>query len=259
MVEGETWLVRNTFAVKMNASTATKIRHLYFSLYNKNKQLFEQYFQNAIITSDLPMIKHLFESMGIAAPFKALVWVANSKNVKQELVDLIMENMLKNLNKVKLIMDKLKKQLSIDNDNDEYELNLVLNQQNLKCNSYEKNFLIELLSITGKQRTLMELQLQHHHFIHDAVCEAAFYANCEFIEKVFHYLNTNHSAYIFQPKAVCERRDIFRWLEENIKRAERGEPVGWRCGPDSGTWPSTKPQDYIDTYNLLKSVSIMEY
>lgn len=46
--------------------------------------------------------------------------------------------------------------------------------------------------------------------------------------------------------------NIHEWLHKNIDKSTRGESLGWRCGPDSGLWPSTKVEDYIDCLHMLE-------
>lgn len=50
---------------------------------------------------------------------------------------------------------------------------------------------------------------------------------------------------------------MFQWLLENLHRAKRNAPVGWKDGPDSGIWPSDNPDDYKQIFQLFNFNSIL--
>lgn len=230
---------------------------LHLDLYKQHKIVLESHLKSAILSGNVNFAKYVFDIIGIGIPDKALSWAAVSKKINQELVNIILEKMLKAADTFKLISSKVNTAGAAIVS--ETNLNLMLTELNLQCcSNYEKNFLLYDLLQPSPINNIFDIFTEHQ-FVHLAVCEAAYYANCKFIEMIFDYLNTHHISYIFQPSLIRDRKDIFKWLEFNINRAQCGQAVGWRCGPDSGLWPSTTPQDYLDTNTLLKSVSLVEY
>lgn len=241
------------------AAALCGIEQLNKNLYDSQRDVYNSHLYNAIMRSDLKTLKYILVYLDVAIPSKTLMWCAKCKNVKESVINVILEKMLNAFSTIKKIVKEVREHYPA-NISSERELEGILSKFNLYCTAYQKQFLLELLtSDTARFEFVVNPEKeQYPFFLHDAVFEAAYYANSGFIESVFSYLSTRKISYIFQPSAVRQHEDLFKWLTTNISKAEEGEPVGWRSGPCSQPWPSTTPQDYLDTYALLCSVSFME-
>lgn len=79
----------------------------------------------------------------------------------------------------------------------------------------------------------------------DYICEAAYYANIQTLQ----ILLQRCKSFIYRPEEKSAK--LQEWLENNIKKGQNGEVVGWTMGADSGPWPSTNLEDYIKVLNML--------
>lgn len=60
----------------------------------------------------------------------------------------------------------------------------------------------------------------------------------------------------FDPKRNQQHAESLDILLNNIKKAITREELGWRCGPDSGIWPSIEPEDYFKTLQVVRDISV---
>lgn len=90
-------------------------------------------------------------------------------------------------------------------------------------------------------------------YMNDLVCDAIFNANYKFLQICFDWMvNKPYTKFEFNPFTRKSHQEIYKWILNNLEKINQNKSVGWKEGPNSGIWPSTEPQDYIETFKIIK-------
>ncbi|KAK9745132.1 hypothetical protein QE152_g7158 [Popillia japonica] len=87
-----------------------------------------------------------------------------------------------------------------------------------------------------------------HFYINKLMCDAAYFADPNFLSKCFLARGKKNYDFKFQRGSRSSHQDIMVWIMKNIAKKE----AGWKEGPDSGLWPSNNPNDYIEILKIIK-------
>lgn len=92
------------------------------------------------------------------------------------------------------------------------------------------------------------------YIVNKLFCDALYNANHKFVIFLQDLIINLNIKYKFDPNSRSSHQQILQWIMLNVKKAEKNERVGWRSGPDSGTWPSSDPEDYKITLSILQDL-----
>lgn len=84
------------------------------------------------------------------------------------------------------------------------------------------------------------------------ICDALYCADNEFVKNCLDLSSKFNYEFQLEPFSRISHQHILKWLSDNVRNGNRGDPVGWMSGPDSVIWPSTNAQDYTEALNLIQ-------
>ena len=229
-----------------------------YDVFRNLKSTYTSHLKKFITENNCSGVEHLLNQMVVPEEVLNYRYLHNSSQKVLEILieskrqyDEFVENALKLFGKKKFhdIVD-LNCITAICNDiqckysDENYKTFLLLNILNDR--SYTKTFCVGNIICNYKNLK---------YYYEKIICDGLYYANKDFVEMLLNIAESNWSiswTFRFKPTSRQSHKDIMKWLIENIRRGNKGQQVGWETGPDSGIWPSTNIQDYVNTIDLIE-------
>lgn len=196
-------------------------------------------------------------------PDEAFKWLTESTRSSVELISCLIKERLcldKKIQNVISALDEWDRQyMSCDS------VDLLLKDNNIDLSLYEKVFLFSLLTgdtdmedICSNYKDsfpIKNISLNYDstvNLLDDAFCKAARLADHKLLKNIVKAAGVHNLCCEIDPDTDLEHKKVIDWLNENVIKGIQGENrLGWKEGPDSAKWPSTKLHDYIKTLDCL--------
>lgn len=234
-------------------------KELQYQLIISTRDLYEKYINIAISQNNYQLVHNILEKVVI--PDNAIYWMALRDTSDIELLK-------------KMFTKKLQCDIFIEQLDDVfhhecithltiYRLREVIKRHFPSINQYFRIFLEKLLILNdnyllvdhySKSYPANNISINYNNIswsIDKAVCEAIYFTQYEFLEKLYQVITRNNLKFKLEIKYNLEHKQLIKWLEDNISEGRNGLPVGWTEGPDSAKWPSTSLEDYVKTMEIV--------
>lgn len=226
---------------------------LSYDIYKSEFKVLSDRLQKAFLRNDENEAKIVFMRMGFQVPYESFTWIARRAVPSLSLLDLLFHRQLLCDNFINgfLNFSSAASELTVFD-----ALNLLIDSDNLCRNDIY--FIQELLSdgdptslnkfpVSNIKKNYKDISL----CLDEIILDTAYYAQPKILEKVLHLTKVYGLVYKFKPLDIGKHKSVYQWIVGNLSKSSRGEPLGWRVGPDSGKWPSTDIMDYKYVCNLL--------
>lgn len=193
-----------------------------------------------------------------ALPDDIFDFIANCSSVESYVLDHIIKVRLYLETRIQAIIDRI--------SDLEYEiisagdLNNIIDSDNLTLLPFEKDYIFTLLhenSCSDMQTRYPADNIKHHYkstqsLLGCAIRKVIHLADYEMLRTFYECMQNNNIHFKFEYGESDQHYDLYKWLIDNIvKGCTSNNRLGWKCGPDSGKWPSTSVQNYIKTLAFL--------
>jgi hypothetical protein len=220
------------------------IQQVKWKVLEAGEDVFVNSLRDGILTKNNPVVQYVLKHINVPDE------VLNYKVLKNTTTEIL----------ITLLMHKLKTDTFVNdfNENNNELEQYVSNDKILSYNNlYKMYFLLKLCNENNfnyndvKYCNVFINYKSAMYFVDKIFCDSIYYANFEFLNQFYDCTNTLNILPIFKPQDRASHQQILKWIITNLENIEMNKPVGWRSGPDSGEWPSDKPEDYKKIIEFL--------
>lgn len=230
----------------------------------KKEEVYTHFLKDCVINGNIEGVKCSLEI--IAIPYSLMTFEI-LENTSLNIIEKLIESKIKNddfvgeiysyckLHDIESVnindIDKIVTHFNLENEYDNCNrytiINLFVNKNNYNCTKDDYWTHLHSDNLLRHYKNIVYLS-------NKILCDAAYYSNSSFLVNFISVVKKYKININFDPMSEPTHRQIFDWLCTNIEKARNGLTVGWRCGPDSGRWPSTDPVEYENVRSLLKEI-----
>lgn len=216
-------------------------------IHRESLKVFISHLKIHIQNKSFNCVKHILEQVKV--PDEVLCYKL-LRTTSEEIMNLLLTEKIAADNFIFSVLQKLPKdgtEISLDT------LKSIIKNINYKNFSDDYKLCIILPSIKSPYSflyaSIMCSYKNSEYFINAILSDGIFNANATFLTSFLFILMQKNIIFEIQPAFRKSHMEIMKWLIQNLKK----DTVGWTTGPDSGVWPSSNPEDYKQTYDLIQS------
>ena len=205
---------------------------------NAEKEVYLKYLQDSLQCNDCITIKSVLKNLYVPDRFFNIEFIGSVT------FDVLLE-----LFKSKQQQDRIIQQCRcIKNDCENFSTILDKNKIILEKNEYKF-----IQSLMKEVSTIYEYR-DVSFILNRCICDAIYYAVPTLVENLIRVKTILNIDYTFNPHQSEKQLSVVKWVLINLDNIINGDTIGWTSGPDSGYWPSTQPEDYLETYEIMNKL-----
>lgn len=226
---------------------------LSYDLYQHEQRVLHNHLERALRENSEFKTKTILMRLGHQVPAEAFRWVTRCPDPSLSLLDLLFHR--------QILCDEFVEDFLTASGDCELTVSEVFDKLTEAKQNFCRNdlhFVQELLSdgsvLHSKPfpvRNVIKNYKTIHWCLDEIILETAYYAQPHILQNVLQLMNTYKIPYRFQPFIPGRHKSVYDWITRNLACEGTNELPGWRCGPDSGKWPSTNIVDYKKVSALL--------